>query len=80
MKKLASPIAGLVAGIAIGAFLLPGPYVYGNVKGATTRVNRFTGVEQYASSKGWVTQEEAIRDSFGSFFGGVQSSFPKHNR
>jgi hypothetical protein len=67
------PAACLLVGFAIGAFVFPGMYSYGTEKGMTFRVNRITGVEQYASSKGWVSQQEAINEVMTSAFGGFRS-------
>ena len=71
-SKFLIPLACLAAGVALGAFVVPGPYVYGESKGAHFRVNRCTGVEQYASSKGWVSQQELVTESYRSFFGGME--------
>ena len=65
------PVVCAFVGFGVGAFVYPGPYVYGNSNGASTRINRITGVEQYASSKGWVTREEATADAIKGFFGGA---------
>ncbi len=63
------------AGFGVGAFLYPGPYTYATANGSTARVNRITGVEQYASSKGWVSREQAVRESMSSAFSGMGDAY-----
>ena len=70
-SKLIVPILFALAGFGVGAFVYPGPYVYGNDSGASTRINRFAGVEQYASSKGWVSREEFVKDTMTGTFAGM---------
>lgn len=70
-RKLLAPLVCALAGFAIGAFVYPGPYRYGEVKGATFRVNRLTGVQEYASSKGWVSEGKMMQESVRSFFGAI---------
>ena len=65
------PFVCALGGFAVGAFVYPGPYVYGNSNGASTRINRITGVEQYASSKGWVSRGEYVKDVMAGAFSGM---------
>ena len=74
-NKVLVPAVCALAGFAVGAFLFPGMYSYGTEKGVTYRVNRITGVEQYASSKGWVSQQEMMAETVSSAFGGLRSGF-----
>ena len=67
------PIVSVLAGFAVGAFGLSGLYSYGSENGAPYRVNRFTGVQQFASSKGWVGRREAMVDTFNATMGGFRS-------
>ena len=74
-SKALVPLLCAAVGFGIGAFLYPGPYTYAPVNGGTMRVNRITGVEQYSSSHGWVSGEEAVRDSMSSAFNGMGDAF-----
>ena len=70
------PILFLALGFCIGAFAYPGPYAYGTTeKGVSYRVNRITGVQQFASSRGWVSERELIRDAMSDTFGGMRDGF-----
>ena len=71
-KKVLVPAAYLLSGFAIGAFIDPGMYSYGTENGAPYRVNRFTGVQQFTSSKGWVSRREAMIDVVNATYGGFQ--------
>ena len=70
-RKPLVPLVCAALGFVVGAFVYPGPYRYGEVKGATFRVNRLTGVQEFASSKGWVSEREMMQESMRSVFGAM---------
>ena len=71
------PLVCAAAGYGVGAFLTPGPYVYSDANGVRSRVNRISGVEQFASSKGWVNQQTMIRERMSDAFGGMGAGLQK---
>ena len=51
----------LGAGFALGLFAPLGRYAYGDTNGVPYRLDRLTGVQQYPSSSGWVTDDDLTK-------------------
>lgn len=50
----ATTIAALAVVVAFGMFVWPTTYVFVTHDASVTRINRFTGVEEYSSANGWI--------------------------
>lgn len=48
----------LLAAFLFGVFIWPTPYLIVHEKGEIFRVNRFTGVREWSTQKGWLTEEQ----------------------
>jgi hypothetical protein len=62
-KKLAISFAAAWILCAFGWLIYPGVYiVFREGDHDVVRVNRFTGVREYASDRGWKTQQQLVED------------------